>query len=294
MKYLKPQIVAEIGCNHKGDLKIAEKLIEIAARCGASYAKFQKRNNKYLLKGKLYERHPNQFHSYGTTYLKHREHLEFSIAEHFYLSKICKKYKIKYSTSVWEKKSAEAIIKSKINLDYIKVPSACNLDFELLEYITKKFKKKIHISLGMTTKSEIKKIVNYFVETKRNKDLVLYACTSDYPVKFDDICLLEIKNLIENYKGIVSEIAFSGHHHGIAVDISAYTLGVRIIERHFTLNRTWKGTDHVASLEPGGLHRLARDLNNTYKSLTNKNNGILNSEKLQRQKLKRINLLKKS
>lgn len=292
MKYLKPKLIAEIGCNHRGDLKIAEKFIEIAARCGASYAKFQKRNNKYLLKGRLHEKHPDPFHSYGSTYFKHREHLEFTINEHLHLSKICKKNKIGYSTSVWEKKSAEAIIKSKISLDYIKIPSACNLDFELLEYITKKFKKKIHVSLGMTSKSEINKIVNYFVKTKRNKDLVLYACTSAYPVQFDDVCLLEIKNLIENYKEIVSEIAFSGHHHGIAVDISAYTLGVRIIERHFTLNRTWKGTDHAASLEPNGLHKLVRDLNNTHKSLTNKNSGILNSEKLQRQKLKRINFLK--
>lgn len=283
-----PILIAEIGCNHKGSMEIAKEMIRVAADCGANYAKFQKRDNKYLL-GNQYDRpHPVPENSYGKSYGLHREFLEFNIKQHLDLFKYCQKNNIKYAVSVWEKQSAEEFVNSKINLDYIKVPSACNLDFELLEYLAKKFKKKIHISLGMTTKNEIKKIFNFFKKHKRNKDLIFYTCTSDYPVKFDDLCLLEIQNLKNLYAKKISEIAFSGHHLGIAPDIAAYTLGARYIERHFTLDRTWKGTDHAASLEPSGISKLSRDLMNIYKALKSKNNtGLLGAEKFQRSKLKR-------
>ena len=286
MKYKKPKIVAEIGCNHAGNLDLAKKLIDVAAISGASYAKFQKRNNKYLLKGDYNKPHPNPVNSFGNSYGKHREFLEFSISQHYKLFQHCKKRRIKYAISVWEVKSAEDMVKSKINLDYLKIPSACNLDFELIEYLLKKFKNKIHLSLGMTTQKEIEKIVDLFVKFNRNKDLILYACTSDYPVDFDNVCLLEITKLKQKYDKIVDSIAFSGHHLGIAVDVAAYTLGANIVERHFTLDRTMKGTDHSASLEPDGLRKLIRNLNTTHISLKEKK-GILNCEKFQRKKLKR-------
>jgi sialic acid synthase len=92
--------------------------------------------------------------------------------------------------------------------------------------------------------------------------------------------------LYENYGSRVSEIGFSGHHLGIALDISAYTLGARWIERHFTKDRTWKGTDHAASLEPAGLKKLIRDLKYTYKALSFKSEEILPIEAEQRNKLK--------
>jgi len=102
----------------------------------------------------------------------------------------------------------------------------------------------------------------------------------------EDLSLLEIKRLKETYGKLVKEIGFSGHHNGIAMDIAAYTLGASVIERHFTLNRTWKGTDHAASLEPDGLRKLARDLRNAHKALTYKKEEILDIEKAQREKLK--------
>ena len=138
----------------------------------------------------------------------------------------------------------------------------------------------------MTTQKEIEKIVDLFVKFNRNKDLILYACTSDYSVDFDNVCLLEITKLKQKYGNIVDSIAFSGHHLGIAVDVAAYTLGANIIERHFTLDRTMKGTDHSASLEPDGLKKLIRNLNITHISLKEKK-GILNCERFQRKKLKR-------
>jgi N-acetylneuraminate synthase len=170
----------------------------------------------------------------------------------------------------------------------IKIPSACNNNFEMLEYLCKNYSGEIHVSTGMTTKQEISDLVQFFVEQGRNKDVVLYNCTSGYPVPFEDIKLLEINNFIKNYKNVVKAIGFSGHHLGIAVDVAALTLGATYIERHFTLDRTWKGTDHAASLEPDGLRRLVRDLNNVSKALEYKGDDILPIERVQRDKLKDV------
>ena len=138
----------------------------------------------------------------------------------------------------------------------------------------------------MTTSKEITKIVDFFIK-KRNKDLVVYHCTSSYPSKFVDICLKDITNLIKLYSKDVYSIGFSGHHQGIAIDVSAYTLGARIIERHFTLDRSMKGTDHSASLEPTGLFKLCRDLNNTYKALKIKKRKVINFRKISKKKIEK-------
>jgi N-acetylneuraminate synthase len=138
----------------------------------------------------------------------------------------------------------------------------------------------------MTTIAEIEAIVKSYEERGRAQDVVLYACTSGYPVPFEDLCLLEIRRLKERFGDRVKEIGFSGHHLGIAADIAAMTLGATTIERHFTLDRTWKGTDHAASLEPDGMRRLKRDLEHVSKALTYKAKDILDIEAVQRAKLK--------
>merc|ERR1712232_339705 len=146
----------------------------------------------------------------------------------------------------------------------------------------------VHISTGMTTKEEIEKIVEFWEQGKGNakERVVLYNCTSGYPVPFEDVCLMEIKDLTAKYQQRVKAIGFSGHHLGIAVDIAAYALGAEWNERHFTKDRTWKGTDHAASLETAGLTKLVRDLDAMYTSLTYKKEDILDLEKEQRAKLK--------
>ena len=116
---------------------------------------------------------------------------------------------------------------------------------------------------------------------------MLYSCTSGYPVDFEDVCLLEITRLRERFGNIVKDIGFSGHHNGIAIDTVAYALGANYVERHFTLNRTWKGTDHAASLEPDGMRRLVRDLKATHLALRYKAQQVLPVEEVQRKKLKR-------
>lgn len=284
--YQKPKVIAEIGCNHKGEIKIAKELIDLAAQCEADYAKFQKRNPKELLTKEQYEApHPNQMHAYGKTYGEHREFLEFTIEQHAELKSYCEKIGIGYATSVWDITSAKEII--SLNPDFIKVPSACNNHFEMLKVLRDQYSGYVQISMGMTTKDEEQEIVSFFEETGAAKDrVIIFSCTSGYPVPFEDIGMLEINRLYDNFENRVKEIGFSGHHLGIAVDIAAYTLGARWIERHFTKDRTWKGTDHAASLEPGGLGKLIRDLNATFKSLQYKKEDILDIEKEQRNKLK--------
>lgn len=284
--YKKPFIIAEIGCNHKGEMEIAKELIKIAKIfCNVDAVKFQKRNNTELLTEEQYNTpHPNPANSYGNTYGEHREYLEFDADQHLELKKYCEEIGVEYSTSVWDTTSAKEI--AALNPAFIKIPSACNNNYEMLGWLCENYKGEIHISTGMTTKDETETLVDYFIGKGRNKDLVLYNCTSGYPVPFEDVCLLDINLLMDKYGDKVKHIGFSGHHLGIAVDIAAFTLGANIIERHYTLDRTWKGTDHAASLEPMGLRKLTRDLHAVYNALSFKKTDILPIEQVQRDKLK--------
>ena len=284
--YKKPYIIAEIGCNHKGDMQIAKELIQMAKIfCNVDAVKFQKRHNIELLTEEQYNSpHPNPSNSYGDTYGAHREYLEFDLFQHQELKTFCESIGIDYSTSVWDLTSAKEI--ASLQPKFIKIPSACNNNITMLKWLCEHYKGELHISTGMTTKSEIEDLVQLFSKHNRAKDLVLYNCTSGYPVPFEDVCLLDINLLIEKYGNQVKHIGFSGHHLGIAVDVAAYTLGAPIIERHYTLDRTWKGTDHAASLEPMGLRKLSRDLNAVHKALTFKSQDILPIEQVQRDKLK--------
>ena len=290
---MKPVVIAEIGCNHKGDMEIAHKMIKLLGtfkllneNAYIDIVKFQKRTNKELLSPEEYNApHPHPENSYGATYGLHREALEFTVEQHKVLKQWSEEEGLIYSTSTWDLTAAKEIVALKPKL--IKVPSACNLDFDMLEYLRDAYKGEIHLSFGMTTKEEEKKIIDFFEAKNRAKDLVIYACTSGYPVPFEDICLNEITRLKETFGNKVKAIGFSGHHLGIAVDIAALALGATYFERHFTLDRTWKGTDHAASLEPQGMMKLARDLRQVAKSLTYKSEDILNIEKVQRKKLKR-------
>jgi N-acetylneuraminate synthase len=282
-----PKIIGEIGCNHKGDMQIAKKLIQTAALfCQVDGVKFQKRCNKELLPETEYNApHPSPANSYGDTYGEHREFLEFDVEQHRQLKAWCEEYGIAYSTSVWDITSAKEI--TSLSPALIKIPSACNLHKGLLECLCDSYSGEIHLSLGMTTHEEEEQIVSFFESKGRSKDLVIYSCTSGYPVPFEDVCLLEINRLKNTFGKRVKAVGFSGHHLGIAVDVAAVALGAEWIERHFTLDRTWKGTDHAASLEPDGMRRVARNCRQVATALRYKQQEILDVEVAQRNKLKK-------
>ncbi|TAF94692.1 MAG: N-acetylneuraminate synthase [Cytophagia bacterium] len=284
--YQAPRVISEIGCNHMGQFEIAKELIKLSKECGADYAKFQKRTNTELLTDEQYNApHPNPYNSYGNTYGAHREYLEFTWEQHADLKAYAESIGIGYATSVWDVTSARQI--TALKPDFIKIPSACNNNFEMLALLRDHYTGDVHISTGMTTLDEVETVVAFFEKTNQAQNrLVLYSCTSGYPVPFNNVCLLEINRLYDLYEHRVQQIGFSGHHLGMAVDMAAYTLGARWIERHFTKDRTWKGTDHAASLEVPGLQKLVRDLKAVAESLTFKEQEILEIEQVQREKLK--------
>ena len=297
-KFTMPKIIAEIGCNHKGNIQIAKDMILVLKNyCNCEIVKFQKRDNNLLLSNEEFNRpHPEIHNSYGDTYGKHREYLEFNFNTHLNLKKEIEKKGMTYSTSVWDINSTKEIV--KLNPNFIKIPSASNLNFQIHEYLSKKYKKEIHISLGMTTKKEVSEIVNYYKKINQLHRVVLYVCTSGYPVSANEICSFELYSLFKKYGKQVKGFGFSGHHLGISVDLLIFGIASLLeyqglgrllyIERHFTLDRTWKGTDHAASLEPEGLKKLIRDIKNAHSSLKFRPEELIKVEKAQRKKLKKI------
>ena len=279
------KVIAEIGCNHKGEMELAFDLIEEASNAGAEVAKFQKRTNRELLTPEQYDApHPNLANSYGETYGEHREFLEFDLDQHQLLKNKCEELNIEYSTSVWDVTSAQEMM--SIEPNFLKVPSACNLHYEMLEVLRDQFKGKVHLSLGMTSLEEEKEIIEFFSVKNESERLTIYSCTSGYPVPAQDICLLEINRLKGLYGDKIDSVGFSGHHTDTAIDLASVPLGVDWIERHFTIDRNWKGTDHSASLEPNELKRLIGDLGLVSSALTYKSKEILDIEVPQREKLK--------
>ena len=200
------------------------------------------------------------------------------------LKEYCDKIGVVYSTSVWDLTSAKEMI--SFQPEFLKVPSACNNNFDMLRVLRDDFKGTSSVIYWDDKKGEVEEIVKFFELNDQAKSrLLLYSCTSGYPCR-KRCCTFRINWLYENYGDRVSEIGFSGHHLGIALDVAAYTLGARWIERHFTKDRTWKGTDHAASLEPGGMAKLTRNLNAVYQALNYKSVDILPIERVQKRKIK--------
>lgn len=282
MEYVPAKVVAEIGAVHIGSLERAKSLARLAALCGADYLKLQKRNPIDSVPESMRNQpHPNQNFAYGDTYLEHRLALELSIEDHAELKKYCESIDIGYSTSVWDIASAREII--SLNPDFIKIPSACNMNRKLFEVLAAEYEGDIHVSTGMIVAGEKADLYTMLSEMDLEDRVVLYHCTSEYPCPFEHLYLLEIERL---KKAPVKTVGFSNHGYGISADMIAYTLGAEWIERHFVDDRTFRHTDASASLEPDGLRRLCRDLKAVHKALTQKGSDITEEELEQRNKLR--------
>lgn len=285
MDYKPATVIAEIAAGHLGDIDVAKDMIKQAYLAGADYAKFQKRNPTESTPTEMQDQpHPNPAFAYGDTYLKHREALELPIDQHMELKRYCDEIGIGYSTSVWDVTSAHEVI-LQIDPDFIKVPSACNNNKELMDVLFNEYDGNVHISTGMTTQEE--KINLYSLIDKHSNRVVMYHCTSEYPCPFDNLYLMEIDEMFKELQSKGVDIGFSDHGKGIAADIAAYTLGATWIERHFTYDRTAMYTDAAASLEAPGLAKLCRDLKNVHKALQYKTE-MSEAELFQRKKLKGV------
>ena len=281
-----PFMVSEVGCNHMGQLDLAKKMIESAAyTCKVSAVKFQKRNNFESLS--IEQRnapHPHPENSYGKTYGEHRDFLEFSLEQHAVLKDYCESCGVIYSSSVWDLTSAKEI--ASLNPQYIKIPSAQNTNFKMLEWLCENYKGEIQVSLGMTTPQEEEQIFDLFKRYDNLANLTLMACTSGYPISNEEACLLEIVRLKEKFGRFVKRIGISGHYTNSSLDIAAYVLGAEVIERHFTFDKSWKGTDHSASMIPDEVVTLMADLDAVSKALKYKETALLPVEEVQYKKLK--------
>lgn len=279
MDEVRSKLVAEIGCVHGGSLDRAIDLIRMAAECGADAVKSQKRNPYVSVPDHLKNLpHPNPSHSFGSSYLEHRLFLELSIESHMAMSNECHILGMEYGCSIWDLDSAIAMM--DVDVDFIKIPSACCTDINLIEYCIKNYKKPLHISTGMTSQEQRNILYEHLKASK--KDCVVYHTTSEYPCPFERLFLQEIVIL----KNMGFCVGFSNHGYGIAADVAALALGATWIERHFIDDRTYPHTDAAASLEPSGLKTLKRDLVNVSRALRPRPNSPTLEEIRQMEKLR--------
>lgn len=277
-------VIAELCANHHGSIEVASRMINVAASyCNVDVVKFQKRTIDLIPEEKLNRPYSGR-HSYGDTYRKHREALEFNLEEHKHLKALCEMNNVKYSCSVWDIRATQEI--ASLNPSMIKIPSACNTRFDMLEWLVKNYSGEIHLPMGMTTAEEKNKIYD-FITNNATGTFVIYDCVSEYPAKFKNLAIIDILRYVDWCNcGIIKGVGLSGHHLGIAVEPAALALGAWYFERHFTLDRTQKGTDQAASLEPDGMRKLVRDLRSVVQSLKRSDHGLKECEKEAREKLK--------
>lgn len=281
MIYTKPFIIAEIGAVHAGSLDRAKYLIELAAQSGVDCIKFQKRNPIECVPLRFQNQpHPNPKFAYGNTYLEHRKNLELSIQQHFELKVCCENNGVDYSSSIWDLTSAKEII--DLHPKLIKIPSACNTNWDILNYIYNNFNGQIHLSLGMTSKYERSSIKNFLAENNRFQKTIVYHCTSIYPCPPERLFLNEIFSLTFYFE----KVGFSNHNPEICTDIAAYALGATYFEHHFVDDKNFRHTDAAASLIQKEFIELKRSLMLINQALNDKPEGILPEEAIERNKLR--------
>lgn len=246
-------VIAEIGHNHQGDIEKAKQLFRKAKEAGASAVKLQKRDNRTLFTREMFNRPYENENSFGPTYGLHREALEFGWEEYRELQDYARELGITFFATAFDMPSADFL--AKLDVPAFKIASADLTNTPLLKYVAQ-FQKPMFVSTGGGTMEDVQRAYDTIMPI--NPRLCLLQCTAAYPAEFEDLNLRVIQTYRERFPDVV--VGLSAHDNGIAMAVAAYTLGARVIEKHFTLNRAMKGTDHAFSLEPVGLTKLVRDL----------------------------------
>ena len=251
-------IIAEAGCNHNGELKLAKKLIDIAKRAKADAVKFQSfKVEELAVKNAPKANYAISNTKFYKTQYEMQSKLQLSFNDQLKLLKYCQKKKIKFLSSSFDVQSTEDL--KKMNLDIIKIPSGEITNLPNLIKIGS-LKKKIILSTGMSTIREIKQAIKILNQKGTNqKDITLLHCTTDYPAKLKDINLLAIRQLKKIFN---MKVGYSDHTNGIEVSIAAAALGASVIEKHITLSRELEGPDHYASLEENEFTKMVQSIRN--------------------------------
>jgi len=253
-------VIAELGNNHQGDVDQAKQLIAEAHRCGAHSVKLQKRDNRSLFTKDFFNAVYNGDNSFGKTYGEHREFLEFGRDEYAELQTYAKSLGILLFATAFDIPSVDFL--EDLDVPAYKVASGDLTNIPLLRHIASTGKPMI-VSTGGAEMHDVARAHEAVVPL--NERLCLLQCTAGYPPAWEELDL----RVIETYRERFPEttVGFSSHDNGIAMAVVAYTLGARVLEKHFTLNRALKGTDHAFSLEPQGFRKLVRDLERTHAAL---------------------------
>ncbi len=265
-------VIAEIGHNHQGSLDKARELFREAKLAGAHAVKLQKRDNRRLYTRAAYDKPYDNENSFGSTYGEHREFLEFGLREYTELQAYARELGVDFFSTAFDLASADFL--ESLEVPAYKIASGDLKSTPLLKYVAS-FGKPMIISTGGATIEDVQRAYDMIMPI--NQQLAILQCTAGYPAAFDELDLRVISTYRDRFPGAV--VGFSSHDNGIAMPVAAYMLGARIVEKHFTLNRASKGTDHAFSLEPVGLRKLVRDLDRTYRALGNGVKKIYDSEK---------------
>jgi N-acetylneuraminate synthase len=269
-------LVAEIGINHNGDLEIARKLIELAAKFGFDAVKFQKRTVDVVYTAdELAKPRESPF---GTTNGDLKRRLEFGEREYAAINDYCRTLGVEWFASCWDERSVDFI--EKFNPPAYKIASASLTDDALLQH-TRKTGKPIILSTGMSTQAQIDHAVKVLGKDK----LIILHATSTYPANYDELNLKAIPALREKF-GV--PVGYSGHESGIASTVAAVALGACMVERHITLDRAMYGTDQAASLGPSGFEHLIRDIRLVETSLGDGVKKVYEREVPIQKKLRRV------
>lgn len=246
-------VIAEIGHNHQGKLKTCMEMFKVAKECGADAVKLQKRDNRSLFTRAAYERPYDNENSFGATYGEHREALEFGESEYRELKAWAREIGVTMFATAFDFPSVDFL--AKLEMPAYKVASGDLKNIPLLKYIAR-VGKPIILSTGGGTMEDVHRAYDAIMPI--NPQLCILQCTAGYPAAFEELNLRVITTFRERFPQTV--VGLSSHDNGIAMALAAYLLGARVVEKHFTLNHTWKGTDHAFSLEPIGFQKMVRDL----------------------------------
>ena len=264
----RPYVIAELGTNHGGNPETMLKMIQVAADCGVDAIKLQKRTNRELFTKKLYDSPYNSEAAFGPTYGLHREALELSMAAFRDGRELAHKLGMDFIATAFDPSALDFILDARV--DAIKIASG-DLKSIQLQALAGQTGLPVLVSCGGGTMEDIDRVV---VEWTGAEDkLCLLHCTAAYPCPPEDMNLLVLDSMMDSYPQVL--IGLSDHQNGIALAMTAHALGARVLEKHFTLDRSAKGTDHAFSLERTGLRKLVRDLRRAHVALGNGEKRLL-------------------
>ncbi len=246
-------VIAEIGHNHQGNLETAKELFRAAQECGVNAVKLQKRDNRTLYTNAMYNKPYDHENSFGLTYGEHRDALEFDREEYRELQNYARELGLTMFATAFDFPSADFL--GELGMPAFKIASGDLKNIPLIKYVAR-FQKPLILSTGGATMEDVQRA--YDAVMPINSKLCILQCTAAYPSAYDEMNLRVINTFREKFPNTV--IGLSAHDNGISMSLVAYVMGARVIEKHFTLNRAMKGTDHAFSLERPGLRKLTRDL----------------------------------